>query len=106
LKRLRVAVFLQWLWALLSRLFLPDDSATYDFENDGFRQDNRRLAISDDQLIDEFFKAAKKRSAFFNDLPRVGAISINASESQELQKIERRLSRATDALAAKYAPQS
>jgi hypothetical protein len=88
------------------RLFLPDDSATYDFENEGIRQDNHRLAISDDPLIEEFFKAAKKRSAFFNDLPGVGAISINASESRELEKIDRRLSRATDALGEKYGTQS
>jgi hypothetical protein len=84
------------------RLFLPDDSATYDFENEGVLRNNVRLALSDDPLIEELFKAAQKRSAFYNQLPGVGVISITAAEDQERQKIERRVARATLALAQKY----
>jgi hypothetical protein len=84
------------------RLFLPDDSATYDFENEGVLRDNVRLAFSDDPLIEELFKAARKRSAFYNQLPGVGVISISAVEDPERQKIERRVARATLALAQKY----
>jgi hypothetical protein len=84
------------------RLFLPDDTATYDFQDEGFRRDNVRIALSDDPDIEEFFKAGKRRSAFYNELPGVGEISISASEKRELEKIQRRLARATAALAEKY----
>ena len=84
------------------RLFLPDDSATYDFQNEGFRRDNRRIALSEDSDIDELFKAAKKRSEFYNELPGVGKIAISEWEAKKLEKIERRLARATELLAQKY----
>ena len=87
------------------RLFLPDDSATYDFQNEGFRRDNRRIALSDDSDIDELFKAAKKRSEFYNELPGVGKIAISEWEAKKLEKIERRLARATELLAQKYGAQ-
>jgi hypothetical protein len=84
------------------RLFLPDDSATYNFNDEGFRRDNIRVALSDDPDIEELFKASKRRSAFYNQLPGVGQIHISISEARELEKIERRLARATAALAEKY----
>jgi hypothetical protein len=84
------------------RLFLPDDTAVYDFENEGVRRDNVRLALSDDALIEEFFLAARRRSAFINDLPGVGKIVIHASEDKILEKHERRVARAIAALEEKY----
>lgn len=87
------------------RLFLTDDSATYDFQNEGFRRDNRRIALSEDSNIDELFKAAKKRSEFYNELPGVGKIAISEWEAKKLEKIERRLARATELLAQKYGAQ-
>ena len=85
-----------------SRLFLPDDSATYDFESEGVRRDNVRLALSDGPLIDAFFKAGKNRTAFYNQLPGVGMLSIRKFEDKERHTIERRLARAVAALAEKY----
>jgi hypothetical protein len=54
------------------------------------------------RMIEELFKASKRRSAFYNQLPGVGQIAITPSEHKELQKIERRLARATPVLAEKY----
>jgi hypothetical protein len=84
------------------RLFLADDTAVYDFKDEGFRRDNIRCPLSDDPLIEEFFLAAKKRNDFMNDLPGVGEIVIHASEDKALQKLERRLARAKTAIEAKY----
>jgi hypothetical protein len=53
-------------------------------------------------MIEELLKASKRRSAFYNQLPGVGQIAITPSEHKELQKIERRLARATAVLAEKY----
>jgi hypothetical protein len=84
------------------RLFLPDDSATYDFSNEGFRRENIRFALCDDPLIQTLFKAARRRSAFYNGLPGVGGISISASEDKEQLKLERAVANATAALMKKY----
>jgi hypothetical protein len=84
------------------RLFLPDNTATYDFNDEGFRRDNIRIALSDDPDIEDLFKASKRRSSFYNQLPGVGQIELSTSESRELEKIERRLARATAVLAEKY----
>ncbi len=87
---------------ITKRLFLRDDKATYDFQNEGVRRDNVRLALADDSLIEELFKAARKLNDFYNELPGVGIISIHASEDRELQKLKRRVARATAALTEKY----
>jgi hypothetical protein len=81
------------------RLFLPDDTATYDSNDEGFRRDNIRIALSDDPDIEDLFKASKRRSAFYNQLP---GVRISNSESRELEKIDRRLAQTTAVLARKY----
>jgi hypothetical protein len=43
------------------RLFLPDNNAPYDYGVQGSTQDNKRFALSDDPLIQEFFAASAKR---------------------------------------------
>ena len=86
------------------RLFLADDKATYNFSDEGIRRDNIRRALADDSLIEEFFKAARKRSAFYNGLPGM-AITLHASEDKEMQKLERRVARAVEALTEKYGTQ-
>ena len=87
-----------------TRLFLPDDIATYDFENEGYLRENRRLALSDDPLIEELFTASKRQVAFLNSLPgvNINVSSLRSFEKKEYQKNERRLARATSDLAEKY----
>jgi hypothetical protein len=84
------------------RLFLPDDAAIYDFEHEGILRDNLRYALVDDPLVDELFKAAAKRTALKNELPGVGVIRAHPSEVKALEKLERRVARANEALVAKY----
>jgi hypothetical protein len=89
------------------RLFLPDDTATYDFENEGILRENKRLALSDDPLIEDLFVASKRRIAFLNSLPgvEINRSSLSAVEENKYQKIERRWRRATAALIDKYGNQ-
>jgi len=89
-------------FGVTKRLFVPDDTATYDFANEGVLRDNLRFALVEDPLIDELFKAAARRVAFKNELPGVGLIAIHASEDKALQKLENRVARASQALAEKY----
>jgi len=69
-------------------LFVPDDSATYNFENEGVLRDNLRYRLVEDPLLDELFKAAAERTRYKNELPGVGMITIHASEGKVLQKLE------------------
>lgn len=84
------------------RLFLRDESATYDYEHEGVRRNNVRLALSDDPLIGELFLAARRRNEYLNSLPGVGMIAIHASEDKIAEKHERRVARAIAALEKKY----
>jgi hypothetical protein len=84
------------------RFFLPDDEAPYAFQDEGLRRDNIRIALSDDPNIDEFFKAAKRRSDFYNRLPGVGLVAISHLEQREIEKLDRRVARTVAVLGEKY----
>jgi hypothetical protein len=88
------------------RLFLPDDSATYDFENEGVLRDNRRLALVDDPLVREFFAAAEKRLAILNSIPGVGTVEVDPNVALALQAAEMELAGIVHRLGMKYTPQN
>jgi hypothetical protein len=46
------------------RLFLPDDTAIYDFKNEGIRRGNERRALVDDALVLEYFGSPKRSTQF------------------------------------------
>jgi hypothetical protein len=83
-------------------LFIPDNSATYDFENRGVRRDNLRFALIDDPTVHDYFKAAAKLIAFQNELPGFGEIEVHPAEQDKLLKLERRMERAQAALVATF----
>lgn len=84
------------------RLFVPDNSAQWDYENEGVLRDNIRFALVEDPIVDELFKSADKMSAFKNELPGVGKIALRAGEDVKYLKLERRLQRAQQAFFEKY----
>jgi hypothetical protein len=91
-----------------SRLFLPDNTAVYDFENEGVLRDNIRSALSDDPLIQKFFSAAAKRSAVLNAIPGVN-VTVNDVDGATLARVsqaEQQLGELQVALAMKYTPQN
>jgi hypothetical protein len=80
------------------RLFIPDDSATFDFQSRGARRDNLRFALIDDPIVHDYFKAAAKLIAFQNELPGFGDVEVHPAEQDKLLKLERRMERAQAAL--------
>jgi hypothetical protein len=86
------------------RLFLPDDNAFYDFENEGVRRDNIRSALTDDVLIQQFFAAASEKSRVWNTVPGVGVVSLDRETCERLERLERDLGRVFYDLAIKYTP--
>jgi hypothetical protein len=88
------------------RLFLPDDTAVYDFENERVLRDNVRLAVADDPLVQQLFDAARERTQILNKLPGVGEIKIDRQTASQLAAIDLRKAQATYELALKYTPQN
>jgi hypothetical protein len=88
------------------RLFLPDDTAVYDFENEGVLRDNVRLAVADDPLVEELFDTARDRLRILNALPGVGQIKVDRQTAAQLTALERRKAQLGYELALKYAPQN
>jgi SEC-C motif len=90
------------------RLFLLDDSATYDSSNEGVLRHNIRRALSDDPLIQKFFAAATKRATILNDIPGVN-VKVEDVNPQILKKVEAAADEQDKlyfALAMKYTPQN
>jgi hypothetical protein len=90
------------------RLFLPDNTAVYDFEHEGVLRDNIRFALADDPLIQEFFAAGARRSAVLNAIPGVN-VTVNDVDEETLTRIsdaEQQLVELQVALAMKYTPQN
>lgn len=88
------------------RLFLPDDAATYDYENEGILRDNHRVALSDDPLIEDFFKAARARVEIMNSLPGVGAIEVDPATAGRLAALDNLQQQQVFGLVMKFTPQN
>ena len=67
------------------RLFLPDNAAVYDFENQGQLRDNVRMALSSSPLVQEMFDAASERVRILNSIPGVGAVTASLETARSLQ---------------------
>lgn len=84
------------------RLFIPDDSVSYDFENEGVTLDNIRKAYVRDPLIEAFLNAASERSAFRNSIPGIGEIQLQGEMARQWTAIESRSADLCIQLANKY----
>lgn len=84
------------------RLFLPDDDAVYDFENEGIRRKNIRLALSNDQLVRRFFAAAEERNRLLNSIPGIGLVTATGNTAARLQANQQELAILQLQLAMKY----
>ncbi len=83
------------------RLFVPDPAATFDFRNWNLR-DNERMALVDDPVVHELFKASSRMNAFKARLPGRGRATLSAFEIKDLAKLQRRCIRANQELEDKY----
>lgn len=85
------------------RLFLPDNDAIYDFDNEGTRIDNIRYALRKDPLIEAFFAAAAEKSAFLNTVPGFGMFALAGEKAEQYEGIERRMAGLQLQIFEKYA---
>lgn len=87
------------------RLFLPDDTAVYNYENEGIRRDNRRLALVDDPLVQEFFRLAEDRNEILNSIPGIGEVAIEGEAAERYQQNMARGAEIEFHFGMKYTPQ-
>jgi SEC-C motif len=93
---------------IIHRLFLPDDNAVYDFENEGVLRDNFRRALCDDPLIHDFFSAASRRTAVLNSIPgvNVGLDDIDLETRAKFLEAYQAVRQLQHNLAMKYTPRN
>jgi hypothetical protein len=91
---------------ITSRLFLPDDTAIYDFESPGIRRDNVRTALADDPLIFEFFRLAEERNMLMNSVPSVGKVVLDGEAARRYERNLERMIEIEHYLDMKYTPQN
>ncbi|MBI1199937.1 MAG: hypothetical protein GC203_18920 [Phenylobacterium sp.] len=84
------------------RLFLPDDTATYDLADPRGRRDNIRLALSGDPLVAEMFAGMEARTRIWRSNPGADAAD-DMAEFGRLQSAELAQGYAQSRLAMKYA---
>lgn len=70
------------------RLFLPDSSAIYDFEEKGVRRDNIRQALSRDPLIPQLFAVASRVNQLLDSVPGFGEVKVPIALARELRALE------------------
>jgi hypothetical protein len=87
------------------RLFLPDDTAIYDYENEGVRKDNRRLAIVNDPLVQEFFRLAQEHNEILNTVPGIGLVTLEGDAALRYQCNRQQHALIEYQLNMKYTPQ-
>jgi len=90
------------------RLFLPDDAAVYNFEDEGVLKPNVRLALCDDPLIDAFFAAAKEREDILNSIPgvNVGFDQVSPAVRSTILAVEQKEAQFIYQLGMKYTPRN
>ncbi len=88
------------------RLFVRDDAATYDFQNEGVLRHNKWQAQNDDPLIARFFHAVEAKKEILNSLPVVGEIVVDIETATRFEQAESEHIRLYELLARKYTPQS
>lgn len=84
------------------RLFLPDNTAEFDFESDGWRRDNVRLAIANDPLVRQFFRTAERRNEILNSIPGFGVVELKGALAAEYEQSTQTMMQLQLALALKY----
>lgn len=84
------------------RLFLPDDTATYDFDNEGVRKDNHRVALTNDILVQQFFRTAREHVRIMNSLPGIGEVAVDRRTALQLATLEQENARLCFEIAMKH----
>jgi|tagenome__1003787_1003787.scaffolds.fasta_scaffold20811780_2 hypothetical protein len=84
-------------------LFLPDDSAVYDFDNPQ-RRDNLRLALKADPLIESYFEWFRGRKMFEDLFPGTNQVTLKGKAAQDFKAFAKRGIEIEQQLVMKYYP--
>jgi hypothetical protein len=68
-------------------LFLPDETAVYDFGTDQ-RRDNIRMPLMDDRRVKAYCDFMAERARLINSVPGIGKVSMPTSTYREIQRVE------------------
>lgn len=85
-----------------TRVFLPDNSAIYDFENEGVRRENHRMPLVTDPLVGQLFALAIRQNKIMSSIPGVGMVSVPFRMAMELEQIAKAKSQVSYKLGMKY----
>ena len=88
------------------RLFLPDDSATYDFQSEGFRRNDKFVGLVADPLVYEYFQLTTQRNEILNSIPGVGVVSLTDDAAKRFHANAHQIMIAEMQLAMNYTPQN
>ena len=88
------------------RLFLSDDTATYDFENEGIRRDEHFKTLVDDPAVQEYFRLAREKNEIMNSIPGVGLVSLQGDQARQFQQNQHQTAMIEMQLLMKYTPQN
>ena len=86
------------------RLFLPDDSAVYDFNAPDFRRDNIRKALVDDPLVHEFLALAAEMTVIMRRTPGTGMVTVEGADAVRLEYIAVRSNEVKRQIAMTHTP--
>jgi hypothetical protein len=89
-----------------ARLFLPEDTAVYDFDNpDGPCRDNIRQALAQDAQIEEYLRLAAELAAIMMRTPGTGMVTVSGTDAARVQEIVKKNSRLKREIAQRYTAQ-
>lgn len=89
-----------------TRVILPDDAATHDFENESVRRENHRMPLVTDPLVGQLFTLARRQNQIMNSIPGVGMVSVPARVAMELEQIAEAKARVAYQIRMKYTPRN
>lgn len=92
--------------AITHRLFLPDDAATYDFQSEGIRKDNHRVALTDDILVQQLFRTASEHNRILNSIPGLGEVAVDRHTALQIATLERENARLSLEIAMSHTPRN
>lgn len=91
---------------ITQRLFIADESAVFDFQNEGMRRDNIRHALVGDPLVQRFFDTAKAYNAIMDSIPGFGEVRVPLETARRLEALQIENARLTYVLGMKYTPRN
>lgn len=88
------------------RLFIPDDSATYEDGENALRRDNERRPLTHNPNVREFCQLAAERTAIMNTVGGYGLVSVSGAKAQRLLLIQRRMLALQEDLVTRFTPRN